>query len=86
MKIIHNQAQSRFEVTVDGHLCVADYHLANGVMHMTHTHVPHALRGRGIASELVASAVAWAGQQQLRINPVCSYVSAWLRRHPQANG
>ena len=41
-----------------GLLCVASYHLHNGVMDMVHTGVPPALEGRGIAGRLVAAALA----------------------------
>ena len=52
----HNIDQQRFECKVDGMLCVADYQLKAGVMHMTHTEVPAALGGRGIAAALVEAA------------------------------
>ena len=53
----HNVAQSRFEAHVDGQLSVADYALRRGVMVMTHTGVPYALRGHGIAAALVQAAL-----------------------------
>jgi predicted GNAT family acetyltransferase len=54
--IVHNAAASRFETKVNGLLCVASYHLHNGVMDMVHTGVPPALEG-GIAGRLVAAAL-----------------------------
>jgi predicted GNAT family acetyltransferase len=78
----HNAAAHRFESTVDGHLCVADYRLHNGVMTMFHTEVPPALRGRGIASQLVSAAIDHARAQGLRVRPDCSYVARWMQRHP----
>jgi uncharacterized protein len=79
----HNVAASRFEVTVDGHLCRADYQLEDGVMRMHHTDVPAALEGRGIAGRLVRAAFAYADANDLRILPQCSYVAAYVRRHPE---
>ena len=79
--IIHNTAASRFEATVDGHLCVADYRLDGTLMHMTHTVVPRAVEGRGIAAALVSAALAWARSQGLRVNPQCSYVRLYMQRH-----
>ena len=80
--IEHNAASSRFEAHVEGQLCVAEYRLADGVMHMTHTLVPPSLEGRGIAAQLVRAALDFARNQGLRVNPVCSYVRAYMQRHP----
>ena len=79
----HNLDQHRFECRVDGLLCVADYHLTGGVMHMTHTDVPAALGGRGIAAKLVAAALEHARSAKLKVNPACSYVRLYMQRHPE---
>ena len=81
LPITHNAAASRFETIVDGHLCVADYQLDDGVMTMTHTLVPPALEGRGIAAALAAAALAHARAAGLRVRPACSYVARYLQRH-----
>ena len=81
--VIHIAAASRFGATVDGQLCVADYRLAGTLMTMHHTFVPPALEGRGIAAALVAAALAHARREGLRVRPTCSYVSAYMRRHPE---
>jgi hypothetical protein len=52
-------------------------------MRMTHTGVPQALEGRGIAAALVGAALAHARAQGLRIRPQCSYVQVYMRRHPE---
>jgi uncharacterized protein len=83
VSITHNPAQQRFEATVDGHLCVADYRINGAVMTMTHTFVDPALQGRGIAAQLVAAALAYAREQQLTVAPQCSYVSAYMQRHTE---
>jgi uncharacterized protein len=81
----HNIEQQRFECTVDGLLCVADYRLTAGVMHMTHTEVPPALGGRGIAAALVAAALEHARSAKLKVNPACSYVRLYMQRHPETH-
>jgi predicted GNAT family acetyltransferase len=48
-----------------------------------HTGVPAAFRGRGIAELLVSRAIADARAEGLRILPLCSYVVAQFRRHPE---
>jgi uncharacterized protein len=79
----HNPQQSRFEVHVDGHLSVADYHLRDGVMVMHHTEVPPPARGHGIAARLVAAALAHAREHGLRVDAQCSYVREYMRKHPE---
>jgi len=81
--VTHNAARQRFEATVDGQLCVADYQLRGNVMWMTHTGVPSAVGGRGIAAELVRVALAWAEKSGHTVEPSCSYVEVYMRRHPQ---
>ncbi|HEX6706604.1 MAG TPA: GNAT family N-acetyltransferase [Albitalea sp.] len=82
IQIQHNPKESRFEAQVDGHLCVADYHLIGDVMVMPHTYVPAAVQGRGIAAALVAQALAHARAQRLKVDPRCSYVRSYMQRHP----
>jgi predicted GNAT family acetyltransferase len=83
--VTHNDARSRFETSADGQLCVADYQLRGSVMWMTHTGVPSAVGGRGIAAELVRVALAWAEAQGYTVEPSCSYVEVYMRRHPETH-
>jgi uncharacterized protein len=81
--VTHNESRQRFEATVEGHLCVADYQMRGNVMWMTYTGVPTAVGGRGIAAELVRVALAWADENGWKVVPSCSYVDVYMRRHPQ---
>jgi hypothetical protein len=81
-EIRHDTAARRFEAVVDGEHCLLDYELADGVMTITHTRVPEAVGGRGVASALVRAALDEARGQGWRVVPACSYAAVWLRRHP----
>jgi predicted GNAT family acetyltransferase len=81
--VTHNTARHRFEATVEGQLCVADYQLRGTVMWMTHTGVPSVVGGRGIAAELVRVALKWAEVKGYTVEPSCSYVEVYMRRHPE---
>ena len=81
--VTHNAARQRFEATIDGQQCVCDYQLRGNVMWMTHTGVPPAVGGRGIAAELVRVALEWAEQKGYVVEPSCSYVEVYMRRHPE---
>jgi len=79
----HNAAASRYEVTVDGHLSVAEYELTGNTLTFTHTLVPGELRGRGLAEKLVRAALADARTAGRKVVPQCSYVAAFIARHPE---
>lgn len=81
--IRHETERHCFECEVDGLRCVADYVLDGHVMRMTHTGVPRQLEGRGIAAALVATAFEYARAHGLKIDPQCTYVRAYMQRHPE---
>lgn len=78
-----NQARGRFELSENGVTAFADYRISGGVMTLPHTVVPPEARGGGMAGRLVAGALAEARARGLKVNPACSYVDAYMRRHPE---
>lgn len=84
--VSHNPAQHRFEVAIDGQLAVAEYRMpSRSVMRLTHTEVPQALEGRGIAGALAKAAMAHARAHQLKIDPQCPYMRAYMEKHPETH-
>lgn len=83
LTIQHHAGTGRFEAMVEGLRCELDYQLDGRLMRITHTGVPQALEGRGIAAALVAHALAWARAQGHQVQPLCSYVQVYMRRHPE---
>ena len=83
LTVIHDRAAARFEAIVPGGRCVADYRLVGRVMHIVHTEVPAALQGQGLGAELVKQVLAQARALGWQVRPVCSYVRAYMRRHPE---
>lgn len=75
-----------FRVDVDGHRSVLDYSLDGARMVITHTEVPAALRGRGIAGQLVQAAFDHARDAGLQVEPRCAYAAEWIQRHPEYAG
>jgi predicted GNAT family acetyltransferase len=84
LQIEHLPEHGRFQARVDDRLCVADYRRADGVLTVTHTEVPPALQGRGIAGALIQALLDHAGAQRLKVRPLCSYARAYMRRHPES--
>lgn len=85
LAIRHDATQPGFDCEVDGLRCLIDYHLVGSVMHITHTEVPPALEGRGIAAALVRFALAHAREHGLTVNPLCSYVRIYMQRHAETH-
>lgn len=81
--IQHDRGARRFETRVDGVIGELDYSLTGAVMTITHTGVPPAVGGRGIAAALVQAAFATARAEGWKVVPACSYAVVWIQRHPE---
>ena len=84
LDIRNNEEESQFETTVDGHTALTAYDLEdpNRIV-FTHTEVPEALSGRGIAGEIVKFALDHAREKKLTVVPQCAYVASYIKRHPE---
>jgi uncharacterized protein len=81
--VVHNPAQQRFEAGQGAELAACCYRQQGQVLELHHTEVPPALQGLGLAGLLVQHTLDWARAQQLRVLPSCSYVAAYMKRHPE---
>ena len=77
-----NKAQNRFELDVEGAMAFANYRLAPSTVIITHTETPRALRGRGVASELVQGALELIRADGLKVIPQCPFVKAFIDKNP----
>ncbi len=68
---IAEPAELTFSI-VNDHLIIAD-----------HTGVPDAMRGLGVGLALVERLVADARSKDVKIVPLCPYVNAQRRKHPE---
>jgi hypothetical protein len=78
-----NKAQNRFELDVGDGLAFANYRLTPSAVIITHTETPRALRGRGIASQLVGGALQLIRADGLKVIAGCGFVADYLRKHPE---
>ena len=84
MNVVEHDARAgRFTTAVDGQRAVLDYTLAGAVMNINHVGVPPPIEGRGIAAELMRAALEAARIAGWKVNPVCSYAAAYLRRQAE---
>ncbi len=83
IEVVHNSEEQQFEAEVGGQLALAAYRRTPGRIMFTHTEVPYQFRGRGIAGQVVRAALEYARDEGLTVVPLCSYVAAYIRRHPE---
>lgn len=84
--VTHEVARQRFEVRHDPAAAFLSYTRKGEILILTHTYVPRALRGRGIAGTMVRAALEEARRRHWEVLPQCSYVAAFVKRHPEFAG
>ncbi|TPQ34569.1 N-acetyltransferase [Bradyrhizobium guangdongense] len=78
-----NKDKSRFELDVGAEVAFANYRLTPQAVIITHTETPRALRGRGIASELVKGALELIRADGKKVIGACGFVVDYLDKHPE---
>ncbi|EQA37851.1 acetyltransferase, GNAT family [Leptospira inadai serovar Lyme str. 10] len=79
----HDEQAHTFVLIQDGFEAHLDYNeIGKEVWNLTHTFVPGSLRGKGLASVLVKTALDAARKSGKKIIPSCSYVETYLKRNP----
>lgn len=79
----NNRQAQRYEIVVEGALAMIEYGLVDQSIVFTHTEVPRALEGRGIAQKMAQTALEDARAHQLLVVPLCPFVAKYIRRHPE---
>jgi predicted GNAT family acetyltransferase len=82
-RIRHDAAAQRFSVLVDGEEGLLEYIAGGHAIVITHTAVPAAIGGRGIAGALVLAALEYARANGLKVIPRCSYAARYFDTHPE---
>jgi uncharacterized protein len=79
-----NPEELRYEILRGGELVgEIRYRSEPGVIVLVHTDVAPSAEGQGIGTRLVAGALDDIRSRGLRLVPVCPFVAAYLRRHPE---
>jgi uncharacterized protein len=82
--VLDNPEELRYEALRDGQLVgLIRYRTEPGVVVLVHTEVDEAVEGTGVGSQLVRGALEDLRARGLRLVPVCPFVAAYLRRHPE---
>lgn len=81
-----NTHRNQFELETDGKLSIVAYQPIDGqTIAITHTEVDPSLEGHGVGSKLVEEMLQFVEQHNLKIVPLCPFVSVYLQRHPAWN-
>ncbi|UFW83202.1 N-acetyltransferase [Bradyrhizobium barranii] len=83
MAVRDNKDRSRFELDAGNEIAFANYRLTPSAVIITHTETPRALRGRGIASELIKGALDLIRRDGKKVIASCGFVVDYLDRHPE---
>ena len=81
--VVHNAANQRFEMDVDGQLSVLEYTFKNHRLFLTHTEVPSALQSHGLGTKLAHAALEYARQNELTVVAICPFVKEYVDSHPE---
>jgi uncharacterized protein len=83
-RVVDNAEERRYGLWVgDARAGIIEYEQAPGIVVLMHTEVDSAFEGRGLATKLIAGAIEDVRARGLKLVPVCPFVRAYLRRHPE---
>ena len=84
VRVRDNPAELRYEaLRGDRLLGEIRYRTEPGLVVLVHTDVASSAEGSGLGSELVAGALDDIRSRGLRVVPLCPFVAAYIRRHPE---
>jgi predicted GNAT family acetyltransferase len=83
--LIHNAAECKYEYHIDGYVAYITYDDQQGNMHLTHTIVPDALAGKGLAKTLLEDVLQHIKKDNKKAVAKCSYIIKYLEKNPQAS-
>ena len=85
LAVTDNAEEHRYEIRVGSQLAgFVDYHAQPGLVTVLHTEVDPAFEGHGVGSHLVAGMLDDLRERGLKVLPICPFVRAYVRQHPEA--
>ena len=85
IKVIHDIDNGRFVANINGDEAYAAYTLQDDIIKLYSTFTPPHLRGRGIAETIVEHVFNHARENNLKVEPACSYVQTFISRNKEFN-
>lgn len=82
-KVIHEKENERFVIYVEGNEVYVEYSMRNNEMNLHHTYTNPALRGKGLAAQVVRAAFEFAKENNLKVIPTCSYTQSFIAKNDE---
>lgn len=79
----NDESSRQFEMEVEGRLVKLEYELNGTKMFLTCAKVPKSLLGKGVGDELVERVFRHIEDNNLKLVPMCGFVTEYLRRNPE---
>lgn len=83
LSVVNNPEAQRYEVELPSGLAFAEYRPVGNAILFSHTEVPEAMEGQGVGSFLIRFALDDARSRGLMVIPMCPFVAAYIKRHPE---
>ena len=84
LRVEDNPDRKRFEGYLGDELVgIVEYLPLDGKIIASHTEVLESFEGQGVGSRLVAAMLEQLRDEGRLVQPLCPYVTAYLRRHPE---
>ncbi|EMY33228.1 hypothetical protein D477_015893 [Arthrobacter crystallopoietes BAB-32] len=82
--LTRNDADSRYEIHVDGRLAgTSAFHASGREVAFLHTEIRAEFEGQGLAGKLAEYALSDVAGQDKTAVPHCPFIAGYLRRHPE---
>lgn len=81
--LIHNAPECKYEYHIDDHIAYITYDDQDGKMHLTHTIVPDALAGQGLAKKLLEDVLEQIKKDGKKAVAMCSYIVKYQEKNPE---
>jgi predicted GNAT family acetyltransferase len=78
-----NEAESRFELDVDGVIAFVVYRKSADTITLVHTEVPSELGGRGIGSKLARATLGAVRTQGRKLIVKCEFIQGFMKKNPE---
>jgi len=82
-KVTHEKEDKRFVINLEGNEVYVEYTMAGNEINLYHTFTDPALRGKGLAAQVVRAALEFAKKNNVKVIPTCSYVQAFIAKNDE---